>query len=106
MRNFVQTGDVLSLTAPAALASGDGFLVGAIFAVACGAAASGALVEGRVSGVFELPKAAGAITQGANVYWDNTAKNVTTTATDNTLIGKATEAAAIGATTARVRLSN
>jgi predicted RecA/RadA family phage recombinase len=105
MKNFVQPGDNLELIAPRALASGGGFLVGALFAVASTDAASGAVVEGVTRGVFDLPKAAGAITQGAKVYWDNAAFNVTTTATNNTVIGVATQAAASADATVRVKLN-
>lgn len=104
MNNEVQPGNVLTLTAPRALASGGGFIVGAIFAVATSAAANGANVEGKISGVFDLPKAAGAITQGTKLYWDNAAFNVTTTSAGNTQIGVATQAAASGDPTARVLL--
>lgn len=104
MKNFVQKGENIDLTAPRALASGEGFLVGSLFAVASGAAASGAPVVGVTEGVFDFPKAAGAITAGAKLYWDNVAFNVTTTATSNTLIGVATKAAASGDATARVKL--
>ena len=38
-------------------------------------------------------KATGAIGEGVPLYWDDTAKNVTTTATSNTLICYANEAA-------------
>lgn len=38
-------------------------------------------------------KATGAIAEGAAVYWDSSEGNVTGTATDNTLIGYAIEAA-------------
>ena len=105
MKNCVQKGENLDLAAPRALVSGEGFVVGSIFAVASAAAANGAPVVGVVEGVFDLPKAAGAITAGAKLYWDNTAFNVTTTATSNTLIGVATRAAASGDATARVRLN-
>ena len=56
MKNFIQPGDTLTLTAPAALSSGDGFQVGSIFAVACADAESGASVEGATKGVFDLTK--------------------------------------------------
>jgi predicted RecA/RadA family phage recombinase len=105
MRNFVQKGENIDLVAPRALASGEGFLVGSLFAVAAAAAASGAPVVGVTVGVFDLPKATGAVTAGQKLYWDNTAFNVTTTATNNTLIGVATKAAASGDTTVRVRLN-
>jgi len=104
MRNYVQSGEVLPLTAPYAVAAGAGFLVGSLFAVAVAAAANGAAVQGRTVGVYDLTKASGAVTQGAKLYWDNTAKNVTTTSSGNTLIGVATQAAASGDATARVKL--
>ena len=40
--HYLQDGDVLNFTAPYAVASGGGFLVGSLFAVALSAAASGA----------------------------------------------------------------
>lgn len=51
--------------------------------------------EAEISGA---PKAAGAIALGAAVYWDATAGNVTTTATNNTLLGHAIQAMAAGDT--------
>src|SRR5262245_39799172 len=104
-KNYVQPGNVLTLIAPADVKSGDGVLVGKLFGVATYDAAAGAEVECGVTDVWELAKAAGALAQGATVYWDNTAKNVTATATGNSLIGAVTEAAAAGAATARVRLN-
>ena len=105
-RNYVQPGETLTLPAPRALASGDGFVVGALFAVALAAAAIGKPVEGRRVDVFDLTKAAGAAwTAGQKVYWDNTAFNVTTTAGGNTLIGVATQAAASAAIVGRVLLT-
>jgi len=106
MKNYIQDGNILSLTAPAALSSSDGFLSGAIFGVAVKDAASGAKVDAVVEGVVELPKAAGAINEGVLVYWDNTNSNVTTTSSGNTLIGKAVQAELSGASLVRVRLSN
>lgn len=106
MKNFVQPGDVVTLAAPYDVASGAGLLVGSLFGVATGAALSGAEIETAMAGVYDLTKATGeAWTAGALVYWDDTAKNVTTTATANTLIGAALAAAASGATTGRVRLN-
>ena len=67
MKNFVQTGDVLSLLAPYDVAAGAGFKVGSIIAVATSAALSGAAVEGAVVGVFDVAKvSAQAWTVGAN----------------------------------------
>jgi len=106
MKNFVQQGDAITVPAPAAVLSGAGVLVGALFGVANGDAESGAAVVLSTTGVFELPKTtADALSVGEAVYWDNAAKKVTETATDNTKIGVAVAAAGTGATTAKVRLN-
>jgi predicted RecA/RadA family phage recombinase len=98
MKNFIQEGDVLTLAAPYAVASGAGALVGSIFGVSAGTLANGVEGEFQVEGVFELAKAASqAWTVGVKVYWDNTAKNCTTTAMSNTLIGVAVAAVGSGA---------
>ena len=104
-RNFVQPGNTITLTAPSAVASGEGLAVGQFFGIAVTDAEAGAQVEAALTGVFELPKAAVAVSQGDALYWDAGASNLTTTATGNTLIGAATETAATGAATARVRLN-
>lgn len=107
MRNFVQPGDTVTLTAPSGgLASGAGCLIGALFGVAAADAAAGAEVELVTRGVFDLPKASGvSFTAGAKVYWDATAKAVTVTAEGNSLVGVALLSALSAATTARVRLN-
>lgn len=106
MKNFIQPGHIVTFTAPAGgVDSGDGMLSGSLFGVASTKAAAGAEVEGAVEGVFELPKAADDVSFGERLYWDDTAKNVTTTATENTLIGAAIAAAASGVATVRVRLN-
>jgi len=108
MKNFVQPGNTLTLTAPYAVASGDGLLVGSLFGVAAGTAALGETIETALVGVFDLKKVASqAWSAGDKIYWDNTAKETTKTATANTLIGVAVEAVAGGAgdTIGRVRLN-
>lgn len=103
--NHIQPGNTLTLVAPYDVASGAGLLVGTIFGVAQYAALSGADVEADTVGVWELPKtSAQAWTQGAAIYWDNTNKVATTTATSNTLIGAAAEAAANPSATGKVWL--
>ncbi len=106
MKNFIQPGHVVTFTAPAGgIQTGAGMLSGSLFGVASTTAAAGAEVEGAVEGVFELPKAADDVSFGERLYWDETAKNVTTTATDNTLIGAAVASAASSVATVRVRLN-
>ncbi|WP_112309343.1 DUF2190 family protein [Pseudogemmobacter bohemicus] len=91
MKNYVQPGNTITLTAPYAVASGDGLLVGSIFGVAAGTAALGEAVEAALVGVCDLKKVASqAWAAGDKIYWDNTAKNTTKTLTSNTLIGEAT----------------
>ena len=108
MKNYVQPGNTVTLTAPYAVASGDGLLVGSIFGVAAGTAALGDAVEAALTGVYDLKKVASqAWAAGDKVYWDNTAKEATKTTTSNALIGVAVVAVAGGAgdTIGRVRLN-
>ena len=108
MKNYVQPGKTITLTAPYAVAAGDGLLVGAIFGAATAAAGNGEAVEAVLVGVFDLKKTASqAWAVGDKIYWDNTAKEATKTLTGNTLIGVALEAVGNGATETigRVRLN-
>ncbi|WP_300115238.1 capsid cement protein [Sphingobium sp.] len=106
-RNFVQPGDTLTFTAPYAVASGGGMLVGAVFAVALNAAALGAPVEGKTSGVWDLSKATGEawVAYTTKVYWDNTNKRLTSTASGNTYVGVAVQNQASADTSGRVKLN-
>ncbi len=106
MKNFIQDGATLPLTAPAGgVASGNGYLIGTLFVVAAHSAAAGEKFSGARLGVYELPKAAGqAWSEGAVIYWDNTAKNCTTVSTSNTRIAFATAATDTAVTTGRVVL--
>lgn len=106
MKNFVQSGRIVTLTAPYDVASGAGAKVGIAFGVATGAVASGAEGEFAMTGVFDL-KAAGAATasQGGAAYWDDTNKEVNATPSGNTKIGVFLNAKTNGQTTARVRLN-
>lgn len=104
MKNYIESGDVVTLPAPAAVSSGDLVAVGKLHGVAQTNAESGADVALATRGVFELPKAsAQAWTVGAKIYWDGT--ECTTTATSNTLIGCAMAVAANPSATGIVRLN-
>lgn len=108
MKNFTARGDVLEITAPAALASGEGVQIGAIFGVAAGAIANGARGNINLTGEYDLPKTASqAWTVGARVYWDAAEGECTTVGTGNILIGVARLAVGSGAgeTLGRVRLN-
>lgn len=106
MKNFIQPGHNITVAAPAAVQSGDGVLIGALFGVANADAASGADVVISTVGVFTLPKTTtDDIAVGAAVYWDAAEAEVTTTAAGNTLIGHAVAAAGNPSATVAVRLS-
>lgn len=105
MKNFVQPGNVIPVIAPYAVSSGQGVLVGTLFGVAAFDAANGAPVEIAREGVFDvIAVTADTAGQGAKIYWDNTARKLTTTATNNTLVGALTSAKGGADTTARVLL--
>lgn len=95
MKNYIQPGEHITLTAPAAVSAGDAVLIGDIFGVAQGDAAQDELIVLVRRGVFTLTKtSAQAWTAGAKVYWDAANSVVTTTATGNKMIGAAVETAA------------
>lgn len=103
MKNFVQPGDVMTMVAPYAVASGQGMQVGQNFGVALSDAAISTAVEAAQNGVMDLTKEPSlAIAAGARVYWDNTNRRVTTAASGNLPIGVAAEAALSAATIVRV----
>jgi predicted RecA/RadA family phage recombinase len=106
MKNYIQPGDVVGVTAPANVVSGQGVAVGSLFGVVVADALSGAEMQIAVSGVFDLPKVGSqAWTVGALIYWNGTA--CTNVASTNKLIGSAVLAVGSGAgeTTGRVRLN-
>lgn len=97
MKNFVQPGTNLDLIAPSGgVTAGLGYLIGALFVVASFTAAEGETFVGVREGVFELAATTHATDQafaaGDPVYWNDTTKKVTATATGNQRIGFATEA--------------
>jgi predicted RecA/RadA family phage recombinase len=107
MNNFIQTGDVLELTAPAGgVSSGDLVIVGAIAGVAAKDAAEDEKVNIQTTGVFSLPKtSAQAWSEGDRIYWDAANSRADKTATLGTFIGIAAAAAANPSATGKVRLN-
>lgn len=106
-KNYVQAGEVMTVTAPADVSSGEGVKVGVLFGVAMADAVSGDPVAITTRGVFTLPKtSAQAWTEGAAIYWNN-GSGVCTTATTsgNLFIGVAAAAAANPSATGVVRLN-
>lgn len=106
MNNYVQEGDTVGVTAPYALTSGAGCLVGSLFGVSTGVYANGAAAQIKTRGVCTVAKvSAQAWTQGVLIYWDDTAKLFTTVSTSNKIVGVATLAAANPTSTGTVRLN-
>jgi predicted RecA/RadA family phage recombinase len=108
MINFIDPGEVVTYTAPSGgVVAGTAYQIGQILVVATTTVAQTLPFEGLTRGVVDLPKASGAWTEGALLYWDNTAHNVTTTSTSNLRIGVAARLGgeSSGATTGRVRLT-
>lgn len=108
MKNFLQEGDTLDLIAPGGgVVSGNPVLIGSILAVPSADAAAGDVFAGVVEGVFKLAKSTAggtAITAGAKVWWDNSAKVVTKTPGANKLAGICVEACADGDATAKIAI--
>lgn len=98
MKNFIQKGCVLTLTAPADVKAGDFILVGKIGGVAATDAAQDDPVEVLTEGVFEVSLTGAAV--GDPVYWDGSA--FTLVATAHTRVAVAVAASAGGKT--RIKL--
>lgn len=107
MKNFVQPGKTLTLPAPVGgVVSGGFYKIGAIFGVAAQTAAAGKSFDLEVGEVYRLPKtAAEAWTIGAVIY-ATSGGIMTTTASGNTKVGVAVEAAADPSATGVVRLNS
>lgn len=107
MKNYIQSGQTMPYTAPSGgIAAGAVVISNKIVGIAASSGAEGTSVQVNLGGVYELAKAAGAVAQGALVYWAAGAGNVTTTSSGNTLIGRAFAAAADGDTTIQVILNS
>jgi len=72
MINFVQPANVIPLTAPKDLVSGEGVFIGKIFAVCTVNAKNGTTFEGFVAGAVSLKRAVGFAqpAQGAAIVFD------------------------------------
>ena len=106
MKNYVQKGENLTIASPYDVTSGAFLKSGLIVGVASGDALSGADVDVVTVGVFDLPKVSTDVfAVGAVVYWDYTAKLMTSTTSGNTKCGIAIVAAANPSGTVTVRLN-
>ena len=107
MKTKLQSPEVISVAAPTGGTTvGVGVLINALFGIADSTEAAGETVQLVTTGVFTVAKtSAQAWAVGAAVYWDNTNKVFTTTASGNTLVGQAVQAAVNPSSTGVVRLN-
>lgn len=107
-KNYVQEGDVIDYAnaSGATITSGTPVLIGARLGVALADIANGSTGSVQVEGVFTITKlGTDTVAAGALLYWDNTNKRLTTTASGNTLAGFAVAAAGAGVTTVNVKIN-
>ncbi|WP_417809937.1 DUF2190 family protein [Thioclava sp.] len=107
MKNYVQKGENITVSAPAAATSGQGVLIGNLFGIAAGTAAIGEDLDLVTEGVFNMAKVStDELAVGDFVYWDDTAKLATSDDDTgaNELIGLAVTAAANPSGTVNVKL--
>lgn len=105
MKNFIQKGEVIDVVLAAIITSGTARLFTQMFGVAQKSGAIGDTVPFVVEGVFDLPYGVAATAAvGDLIYWDDSTKNVTKTASSNKKIGFCVKDAASSDATMRVRL--
>lgn len=106
MKTYVQPGEVIELTAPSGgVLSGKAYLIGSLVIIALVSVDQTEKFSAMVTGVVTHAKvSAQAWTEGAKIYWDNSAKLFTTTSGGNTLVGVAAAAADNPSATGRIRL--
>ena len=98
MTNYGHSGDTVTVVSPGTVLSGAGVKVGSIFGIASYDAVISDSLEVARKGVFDIAKDASVFTQGALVYWDDSAKAATSTVGSNLRIGLAEVAALTGGT--------
>lgn len=106
MKNFIQDGKTIEYkVAETAIKSGDVRVIGDVAGVAVTDGAVDETVVLNVTGVYELAKGTGAITQGQKVYAAADGSGIVATAEDNKAVGCAWEAADADDTTVLVKLN-
>jgi predicted RecA/RadA family phage recombinase len=101
----VHSADNIDYTPPADLAAGSVVVQGTLIGIATRQLLAGRIESLAIQGVFDVEKAAGAVTAGQVIYWDSVAQLATTTVGSNTLMGKAVRGALGGDTRVRVLLT-
>jgi len=91
MKTAIESGDVLTLTAPSGgVVSGSAYLIGSLVVVATETVAQTLPFVGLVLGCVDLPKVAEeGWTEGVKLYWDVSPAGLTIVSSGNTLVGVA-----------------
>lgn len=109
MKNYIQEGDYLEITAGATIAAGDLVQFGSLHGVAVTDIANGANGIICTKGVFTLPKLTGAAgdacTAGGPVYFSSGSVSGSDSSGTRKLVGYSLAAANQAATTVAVRLA-
>lgn len=99
---YWQRGEAIDYTATDALANGDVVDLATRIGVAGDDIPAGETGTVHIVGVFEIPKAAGAVTVGQALYWDKAAKKITTDDAENAKTPAGWAVAAAGSSDATV----
>lgn len=107
-KNYIQEGDILTLTPAAAVVAGVGYQFGTgLFGVALEDVAISTPGAFAVEGVWEIAKTSAlAISVGDRVFWDVTNKVVNKTSAGQQCVGIAVEAAANPSATVKIKLGH
>ena len=103
-QNYIESGEVKDFTLSGTVAAGALVAIGDMVGVALGSGVSGQTIAVSLEGVYEVPKASGAITLGQKLYLDNGAVTTSDNSGANKLVGYAWTAAVSAATTVQVKL--
>ena len=101
---YKQDDCTLPYTPGSAVTGGDVVVQNGLVGVALRDIASGVLGAVQIEGVFNFPKATGALSAGQKVYWDSANSNVSRLSSVGPLVGSVVTAVVSGATTVDVLL--
>ncbi len=107
MKNFICEGRTIDHAPSAQRLSGAATLIGLWLGVAASDVAANVSGVFYIDGVFDLPKlSTDVVAQGVALYWDDTNRRLTVTASGNTLVGKAYAAAGNGVATVQIAIND
>ena len=103
---FLQEGKIVELTAPGGgVVSGQMLKISDLLVIAMGSAAATEKFSASLGGVHSIKKkSADVVAEGDTLYWDDSAKELTSTTTGNFLAGAALKAAGNGVVSVDFRL--